>query len=238
MLVFVVFPLLYTVQIGFTNYSSDHLLSQARARAYLLDQTVADEAHAWAYTLHADGTALRLRLSPLEGSGGPVLVTPPLALDGGAAPVPLQPLGDTALGAPLSLRDRLRHRDGLLQLQLQLPAAQGGGVIRYAGVREFGPIEPLWQANADGSITQRASGTVYRADRKTGFFENAAGDRMQPGFKVDIGLANYSAHAARPGLPRPLRQHLRLDGGLRRAHRAVRHRAGHDAGRAARLGRR
>ncbi len=193
MLVFVAFPLFYTVQIGFTNYSSDHLLSQARARAYLLDQTVADEAHAWAYTLHADGTVLRLRLSPLEG-GGPVLVTPPLSLDGGAAaaPVPLQPLGDTALGAPLSLRDRLSHRDGLMRLQLQLPAAEGAGVIRYAGVREFGPIEPLWQANADGSITQHATGTVYRPDRKTGYFEDAGGGRMQPGFKVNIGLANYS----------------------------------------------
>ena len=41
MLVFVAFPLLYTVQIGFTNYSSNNLLAFERARAYLLDQTLA-----------------------------------------------------------------------------------------------------------------------------------------------------------------------------------------------------
>ncbi len=35
-LVFVVFPMLYTVGIGFTNYSSTNLLEEDRARAYLL----------------------------------------------------------------------------------------------------------------------------------------------------------------------------------------------------------
>ena len=40
MLLFVAFPLLYTVQIGFTNYSSSNLLSEARARAYLLEQAL------------------------------------------------------------------------------------------------------------------------------------------------------------------------------------------------------
>ena len=35
MLVFIALPLVYTVQIGFTNYSSAHLLEEDRARAYL-----------------------------------------------------------------------------------------------------------------------------------------------------------------------------------------------------------
>jgi maltose/maltodextrin transport system permease protein len=50
MLLFVAFPLLYTVQIGFTNYSSSNLLEEERARAYLLDQKVADEAGSRAFT--------------------------------------------------------------------------------------------------------------------------------------------------------------------------------------------
>jgi len=39
MLVFVIFPLLYTVGIGFTNYSGSHLLSQSQAERYHLSQT-------------------------------------------------------------------------------------------------------------------------------------------------------------------------------------------------------
>ncbi len=47
------------------------------------------------------------------------------------------------------LREVLRHRDALMTLRLQLPA---GPLLSYAGLREFGPIEPLWEAGADGAL--------------------------------------------------------------------------------------
>ena len=189
MLVFVAFPLLYTVQIGFTNYSSSNLLDEARARSYLLEQTVADEAHARPFSLHADGAALRLQLMPEDGSAADVLVSPPLS---GAAPgavVAMVPLGSTRLGPALNLRELIQRRDLLLPLQLQLPDGQR---IRYAGLREFGPIDPLWKAGADGAITQLSSGTTFKPNRSTGYFESEQGERIQPGFKVGIGFANYT----------------------------------------------
>jgi maltose/maltodextrin transport system permease protein len=193
MLVFVAFPLLYTVQIGFTNYSSNNLLDFGRARAYLLDQTVVDEDHALPYTVHRAGSAVRLRLAPADGQPGPVLLTPPVDLAAGAPaePVTLHPMPDGApdLGPALNLRDKLALRHGLMALQLRLP---DGGVIRYAGLREFGPIEPLWRANADGSLTRLASGAVYAPNSQSGFFETAQGERVQPGFKVGVGFANYA----------------------------------------------
>ncbi len=202
MLVFVAFPLLYTVQIGFTNYSSNNLLDEARARAYLLDQTIADEAQSRPYTLHAEGPNYRLRLASREGSNDEVLVSPPLTLKADApgssnsdtnSAVTMQALGSTVLDAPLNLRQLIEHRDALASLQLRLPSTSGSaGVVRYAGLREFGPIGPLWMPQADGALTQLLTGNVYRANRKTGYFENANGERMQPGFKVNIGLANYS----------------------------------------------
>jgi maltose/maltodextrin transport system permease protein len=189
MLVFVAFPLLYTVQIGFTNYSSSNLLEEARSRAYLLDQTVADEAHARAFTLHAEGGAFRLRLQPEEGGSG-VLLSPPLNLAAPpAVPVVMQPEAGASLAEPASLKDLIRWREGLAKLQLQLP---DGKVIRYAGLREFGPIEPLWKPGPDGAVIEASSNTVYTPNRSTGFFENAAGERIQPGFKVSIGFANYT----------------------------------------------
>ena len=71
MLLFVAFPLLYTMWIGFTNYSSTHLLSQARVKAYLLEQTVPDEEHSLEFTLHPDGGGLRLVLAPYAASAVP-----------------------------------------------------------------------------------------------------------------------------------------------------------------------
>ena len=193
MLVFVAFPLLYTVQIGFTNYSSNNLLEEARAKAYLLDQNIADEAQSRPYTVHADGAGFRIRLAARESAAADVLITPPLNLQTGAsaatAPVVMQPLSAVNLAVPLNLRELIAHRDALAALQLRLP---DGTVVRYAGLREFGPIAPLWKAQADGALTQVITGNTYRANRDTGYFETASGERMQPGFKVNIGLANYS----------------------------------------------
>ena len=196
MLVFVAFPLVYTMQIGFTNYSASNLLSEARARAYLLDQTTVDEDHALAFTLHAEGGALRILLTPPEGATDAArYLSPPLKLGGGTAPSPtpvaMQVLAPNAdpLAPALTLRDVLRHRDALLPLKLALPS---GSVVSYAGLREFGVIEPLWEATPEGSLKQRLTGTIYQPNRESGFFETAQGERMQPGFKVGIGFTNYT----------------------------------------------
>ena len=205
MLLFVVFPLVYTVQIGFTNYSSSNLLEMARSKAYLLDQAVVDEAQAQSFSLHREGAKLRLKLLPrlgAEGSANRALVSPPLTLPlaAGAAPVVMATSSSITLGEPLSLREVLAHRDALMPLQLQLP---GGAVIRYVGVREFGSSEPLWRANADGTITQVSTSQVFKANPVSGFFENAAGERMPPGFKVGIGFANYSRMLLDPSFRGP-----------------------------------
>jgi maltose/maltodextrin transport system permease protein len=197
MLLFVAFPLVYTVQIGFTNYSSAHLLSEQGSRQYLLDQSVVDEARARPYTLHAEGSAVRLRLAPGEGGGAP-LVSPPLDLRAPpATPVAMAPEAGLALGPALDLKAVIAQREGLQRLALALPNANGTGeVLRYAGLREFGVIEPLWTARADGALVQAGSGRVFAPNRETGYFESAAPDgsidRISPGFTVGIGFANYS----------------------------------------------
>src|SRR5262245_53140819 len=66
MVIFVAFPLLYTMQIGFTNYSSANLLTLQRVTEYLLEQAAPGEGegHAFGFTLHADGTDYRIVLAP------------------------------------------------------------------------------------------------------------------------------------------------------------------------------
>jgi maltose/maltodextrin transport system permease protein len=174
MLVFVAFPLLYTVQIGFTNYSASHLLGEAAARAYLLDQHTFDESRLYPFTLHAGG---RLQLTAPDGTR--LAAT----LDGGAAtPAAADP------GPALDLRDVIAQRDRLLPLQLTLP---DGTVLTYAGLREFGLRQPLWLPGPQGALVEPGTGTVYAPNRDTGFFQNPQGDVLQPGFQVSIGFANY-----------------------------------------------
>ena len=191
MLLFVAFPLVYTVQIGFTNYSSANLLEFERARAYLLSQTVADEAIAYDVTVHTDGSQHRLLLTARDS--GARFVTPSLALRGTAtAPVALQAAA-ADLGAPLALRDVIALRTGLQSVQIQGP---DGKLLRYAGLREFAPIEPLWTDGTkhfeDGSLVNQTTKSIYKPNYTTGYFENETGERVSPGFKVGIGFANYS----------------------------------------------
>ena len=192
MLLFVAFPLAYTMWIGFTNYSSTHLLSQARVKAYLLEQTVPDEEHSLEFTLHPEGDGLRLVLAPYEAaSGAQRFVSAPLKLNGDkAATAAMSALpADLALAPALSTRDALAHRDALMALKLELPDHH---VLGYAGVHEFGPSAAVWHENADGSLLRLDDRKTYWPDTDEGFYKAADGDRLQPGFKVAVGFANYA----------------------------------------------
>ncbi|MBL0086723.1 MAG: maltose ABC transporter permease MalF [Ideonella sp.] len=209
MLAFVAFPLVYTVQIGFTNYSSSNLLSEDRARAYLLDQADVDEAGAMAFTLHAaDGGAVRLQLAPAEGAEGARFVSAPMVLTEAGrvnSPVTMQAQADgAALGPALDLRALIAQRPGLQMLKLQLPDRR---VLAYAGLREFAPFRPVWAAEPGGGLLDMTSKASYRPNRDTGYFEGQDGPskglRLQPGFKVNVGLANYTRMFGDPDMRGP-----------------------------------
>ncbi|PND36259.1 maltose ABC transporter permease MalF [Paucibacter aquatile] len=196
MLIFIAFPLIYTAQIGFTNYSSAHLLSQERVREYLLDQHEAVPGQTQAFTLHADGPEFRLVLRAEDGS--PSWVSPALALkttrqelsvDMLPAQSAQQPL-TAPLQQALPLRELIEHREALMQLKLRLPGA--AQELRYLGLREFGAISRHWQAKEDGSLLRLADQTRFSPNLQTGYFESASGEVQQPGFKVVVGWRNYT----------------------------------------------
>ncbi|KPF69483.1 maltose transporter [beta proteobacterium AAP99] len=187
MLVFVAFPLFYTASIGFTNYSSAHLLSEQRARAYLLDQSWPVESTVMDMTVHAQGNAVRLLLRARTSEQ--LFATPILAQEAtGVVALEPAPALDT-LGAPLEMRQVIQKRDQLMRLQLK----QADGVIlSYAGLREFAVVNPLWKAGPDGALVSAETGTRYLPNRQTGFFESDTGERLSPGFTVGVGLDNYA----------------------------------------------
>ena len=194
MLAFVAFPLAYTVQIGFTNYSSNNLLTEARARAYLLEQRDFDVASAHAFSVLRGAEGLRLLLAAGDedpakpGMERPRLISPPLPA-AGATRLTLAPLASNAAdGTPLDLREVIALRERLRVLQLALP---DGRVLDYAGLREFAAAQPLWREDADGVLVRTEDGVGFRPNRDTGFFEGPGGEALQPGFKVNVGWKNY-----------------------------------------------
>lgn len=186
-LIFVVFPMLYTVRIGFTNYSSKNLLTFNRATRYLLEETYRAEGATYNSTLHAEGSRWRLRLE--DADTGAAFVTDPMTL-GPDKPLTLkaQPAPAPLPGEEMSMRDLIGHQTFLKGLTVLMP---DGGQVRMTGLREFAPARMQYTPNKDGSLTNNQDHTVIRPNPKTGFYETAAGETVDPGYQVDIGWQHY-----------------------------------------------
>ncbi len=186
-LIFVVFPMLYTVRIGFTNYSSKNLLTFNRATQYLLEETYRAEGATYNSTLHPEGTRWRLRLE--DADTGAVFATDPIVL----GPDKPQTLKATAIAEPLKgeempMRDLIAHQTFLKGLTVLMP---DGGQIRMTGLREFAPSRMQYTQNQDGSLTNHQDKSLLRPNLKTGFYETPGGEAVDPGFQTDIGWQHY-----------------------------------------------
>ncbi len=191
-IVFVIFPMLYTIGIGFTNYSSQNLIEEERVRANLLEEATVVPGTIRAFTLHADGGRFRLHLAAPDGANASALGTTALSLDATAPVAQDVPLVDEAAappGPPLPLRDVVTQLPALRLLKLRNADA---ATLSLTGLREFAQLQPLYRSEAGGALTDAITGVTYRPDPKAGFFASADGDRLQPGYRIGVGLRHYA----------------------------------------------
>ncbi|MDE2372391.1 MAG: maltose ABC transporter permease MalF [Burkholderiales bacterium] len=204
-LVFVIFPMLYTMGLGLTNYSSRNLLDRERVRQDLLGESVAASGSAREFTLRRVDGALRLRLEAPAG-GGPALQTPPLTLDG-TAPQTLTLEGApaaAAAGEALTMREVVARLPALRALHLRgRDGGNGDTPLSLLSLREFAALQPLYLAGAEGALVDRVTGTAYHPDDASGFYTSADGERLQPGYRVFVGLSHYAAIFGSPRFRAP-----------------------------------
>ncbi|AHL74951.1 maltose transporter membrane protein [Stutzerimonas stutzeri] len=202
MLVFVIFPLLYTVGIGFTNYSGTNLLSFEQAQRYHLNQTyLAGER--FGFSLHQnDEGQMRLRVD--RGEQG-VWISAPLE----GEPVEGEPLGMTLeadvddLGKALPLRDVIRQRK---QLEQWVMRGHEGQLLRLYGLREVAAVEPLYRLRDDGSLTNNQTGERLTANDEIGFYIDGDGQAVAPGYTVYAGWSNFAKVLTDPKIRGPFLQ--------------------------------
>ena len=187
-LIFVVFPMLYTIRIGFTNYSSKNLLTFKRATAYLLEETYRAEGATFRAAFHGEGGKVRIRLE--DDATGHAFVTEPFALGReGEHPI-LTAAPETAplIAEELPLKDLIDAQPFLKGVHVRMP---DGLQVGMTGLREFAPSRPQYSQNPDGSLTNQETGVRLAPNFKTGYYETAEGETVTPGFQVDIGWKNY-----------------------------------------------
>ena len=188
--VFIVLPMVYTVAISFSNFSSDHLLSFERATAVLLSRAESSEL-GLEFQLYRRGGEVRLQGQHDDGQR---LETQWFTLSREPQRVSLQPeeLPDDESHTPptpLTARELVALGNELAALTLVAP---DGTSYRQTSLRRFNQSQPSFERTGDGGLMRIRDGIVWHANFDTGFWESADGERLQPGFRTTVGWENYT----------------------------------------------
>ncbi len=197
--VFVIFPLAYTVYIGFTKYSSQNLLRFDRSAALVRNETfLSPNAASYKYKLYAQDDGSYVLYLEDEKDATRRFVSEPFELTPGVKPKTEQepvklnalPKGEQVPGKPLEMVQINRGKllTPMRARQFILPDET---LVALSGLTNFAARERLWTPNPDGSFTSKKDGTVIRPDFKLGFFVNDKGEPVGVGFRTFSGFDNY-----------------------------------------------
>lgn len=190
-LVFIVLPMGFTLGIGFTNYSSAHLLSFERATAVLLQRTDS-EGQGMDLALWREGTD-RYR-AVLQSDDGQDWHSDAFALPPPKDGVPLHPGPFTVpSGQPLDARAIVA-----LLPQLQVPLqplvlrTPDDRQWRLSSLHRITDQAPRYQQVDERHLTDLRDGSLVVADHEAGVWRDARGQALEPGFRTGVGWANYA----------------------------------------------
>ncbi|MAA63270.1 MAG: maltose ABC transporter permease MalF [Alteromonadaceae bacterium] len=200
MTLFVIFPLMYTVGIGFTNYSASNLLSFERVQNNLMGRTFQSESVRYGYSLYDTDKGYVIYLEGKHQN----LMSPPFSLEGDEIqPVPVLPAQQVPSGEPLQIRDIIKHRSALNELKL---STEDGRELSMASLRDFAAIQSLYAVSENDTLTNNRTGVTYFPNHDDGFYESADGDRLVPGWTVSAGWDNYTKVITDPTISGPFLQ--------------------------------
>ncbi|CAI1043508.1 maltose ABC transporter permease MalF [Serratia ficaria] len=203
---FVLFPLICTIAIAFTNYSSTNQLTFERAQSVLMQRQF-QTGKTFSFGLYpADNQQWRLQLT--HPDSGERLISEPFRFDP-AAPQTLKLTAESAepAGERATLRVITQNRQALNQLIAQLP---DGGELRMSSLRQFSGTSPLYALNKDdGALTNNQTRVTYRPNAEIGFYQavNADGnwgqETLSPGYTVTTGWKNFLRVLQDEGIKKP-----------------------------------
>jgi arabinogalactan oligomer/maltooligosaccharide transport system permease protein len=206
LIAFQVVPVLYTMSTAFSNFGDGHRGSKADAVVSIHTASLTQVSGSVAYRL-----TVATKGDPVTGSLVFLLTDP----DGRVS------LGDGDGIHPLSTSDvtvdggRIVAAEGYHVLNLGEASARGeevsrlivptaGGGIRSAGLSSAFELQATRRYDAAcDCVTDSTNGHVWKADPANGSFVDSSGDRLPQGWRVNVGLRNFSRVLTDPAVARP-----------------------------------
>ncbi len=224
---FMLFPILYTVHIAFTNYSGRNILTLEQAYHYLRKQTHYQQNQAFDFKLYKNqAQQFKIILSKEEAH----FETPFFTLPSSMNHLPDEMLvmaaeSDVTQELELvTLKELIQVRFQLAQLSLVLPDVQQTQ-LKMSGLRRFSPLEPLYEpvqgriVLASGkeiktpwALRHHQTGQLYCPNDDTGFYQpideqgQYLAQTLAPGFIVSVGWDNFARIFTDKGLQKPFLQ--------------------------------
>ncbi len=203
MILFIIFPLIYTIGLAFTNYSGANQLSFQRTQGVLLEQSFqSGDSYHFELRQHDDVYSIALK------QGDHWLISQPVSLSEGSVEKHLELTPATELpGKKAPLKAVIQHRSVLNQLEVQTP---DGEALVMSGLRKFAQVKPLYSLDADGeTLVNNQTEQVLKPNYEIGYYQPVdesgqfIGDHITPGFIVNIGFDNFTRIFNDPGIQGP-----------------------------------
>ena len=195
---FVIFPLLYTVYISFTKYSSSHLLSYQNVVELLdRDSYIIPDTPTYGYQLYRQASGKYVLLLTNQSSPEQRFLSEPFDLQPNQIVHYPTVINASTIepnrsidGEPMKIGQTTR--EGLFiplrGYQFLLP---NGQTVEKEGLEQFCCRNKIWKRNTDGSFTNQKNNSTIRPDFSRGFFVDETGEPIGIGFRVFTGLDNY-----------------------------------------------
>lgn len=203
MILFIIFPLLYTIGLSFTNYSGSNQLNLERAQNVLMQRTY-QSGDSYNFSLYEQNGNFSIALKDGEqwySTDFYDLKALPTDED-----VALRPV-DTPAGEQAPLKTVIQNRTGISGLVLATP---GGTELKMSGLRQFAEIQPLYVLQEDGeTLYNTREDKTLKPNYEIGFYQqvddngNFVGEPIAPGFIVNIGMDNFARIMSDPGIQQP-----------------------------------
>ena len=193
LLAFQVVPILYTIQIAFTNYSTGHVISKSDAIKAIKINSLQPPANGRQFEMApARDTGGRLVLILHDDASGAVYV----GTKKGLTPLPKSDVTVSGSGQPTAAKGyKLITGAELFTLDVPLRAltvpTKGDAAIQAQGVSQAVELQPTLRYEPQRDAFVRISdGTVFKDDGK-GSFVSANGEELEPGWKAYTGFQNF-----------------------------------------------
>ena len=195
LLIFQIFVVGYSGYIAFTNYGTGHNSDKPDAINALI---VSSQQRV------PDSPTFNLSVVERLGMYSFLVTDPDGAVSVGSAEVPLGPVTDATVDdngkavelpgyTTLNFTDIVANQEAIAALSVPLSDDPNDGTLRTPdGSSAYLYLSDLVYDEAAGTMTNSSTGVVYTDNGETGSFVAPDGAELLPGWKVNVGLANFA----------------------------------------------